>query len=122
MTKQINKKAANLVPDNVLYSYIRQLIEESKQKVYSVVNAEITMLYWNIGKYINDNIKSDKATDYGKNILPTLSAKLSWSHFVELLSVADALQREFYYTIPTCPKKPCCKASCIKPLNFRNCI
>ncbi|MEO8147643.1 MAG: PDDEXK nuclease domain-containing protein [Bacteroidia bacterium] len=34
-----------------------------------------------------------------ENILPTLLAKLSWSHFIELLSIKDALQREFYYTL-----------------------
>lgn len=29
-------------------------------------------------------------------ILPTLSAKLSWSHFVELLKIENKLKREFY--------------------------
>ncbi len=97
MSKQININ--NQAPDNILYSHIRQLIENSKQRVYSTVNAEITLLYWNIGKYINENLKSDKSSDYGKNILQTLSAKLSWSHFVELLGIDDLLQREFYYTL-----------------------
>ncbi len=32
-------------------------------------------------------------------ILSTLSAKLSWSHFVELLQVKDDLKRNFYATI-----------------------
>lgn len=32
-------------------------------------------------------------------ILPTLSAKLSWSHFVELLQIEDRLKREFYTTM-----------------------
>lgn len=34
-----------------------------------------------------------------ESILQTLSAKLSWSHFVELLGVKDPLQREFYSTL-----------------------
>lgn len=121
--------------ENILYSNIRQLIEQSKQRVLSIVNAEITLLYWNIGQYINENIKTDKSADYGKNILPilsaklveeygkgfsqrnlanmvklfslfpekdilqTLSAKLSWSHFVELLAIGEPLKREFYYTM-----------------------
>lgn len=33
------------------------------------------------------------------NILPTLSAKLSWSHFVELLKISDSLQRDFYISM-----------------------
>lgn len=31
-----------------------------------------------------------------ENILSTLAAKLSWSHFLQLLSVDDSLKREFY--------------------------
>lgn len=36
---------------------------------------------------------------FPENILPTLLAKLSWSHFIELFSLKDALQREFYATL-----------------------
>jgi predicted nuclease of restriction endonuclease-like (RecB) superfamily len=68
--------ANELASENLLYSNIRLLIEESKQRVFTVVNAEITLLYWNIGRYISQNLKTDNSTDYGKNILPTLSAKL----------------------------------------------
>ena len=32
-------------------------------------------------------------------ILSTMSRKLSWSHFVELLQVQDKLKREFYATM-----------------------
>ncbi len=124
-----------LASGNILYTNIRFLIEESKQKVFTTVNAEMTILYWNIGKHINEDIKADRATDYGKsilqtlsaklvaeygkgysqrnlarmvklhdyfpdpNILPTLSAKLSWSHFVEFLGIDDELRREFYYSL-----------------------
>lgn len=34
-----------------------------------------------------------------ESILPTLSAKLSWSHFVELLKIEDTVQRDFYITL-----------------------
>ena len=33
------------------------------------------------------------------NILSTLSTKLSWSHFSELLQIEDKIKREFYYTM-----------------------
>lgn len=135
MNNLTNSRDGELVLDNSLYISIRLLIEESKRKVFTSVNTEMTLLYWNIGKYINENLKTGKSTDYGKNILPTLSAKLvedygkgfsqrnlarmvklydffpdkdifqalsaklSWSHFVELLGISDSLQREFYYTL-----------------------
>jgi predicted nuclease of restriction endonuclease-like (RecB) superfamily len=31
-----------------------------------------------------------------QNILPTLSAKLGWSHFVEIISIDDDLKRDYY--------------------------
>lgn len=135
MNNLTNSRDGELVLDNSLSISIRLLIEESKRKVFTSVNTEMTLLYWNIGKYINENLKTGKSTDYGKNILPTLSAKLvedygkgfsqrnlarmvklydffpdkdifqalsaklSWSHFVELLGISDSLQREFYYTL-----------------------
>lgn len=39
----------------------------------------------------------DYFTDF--EILSTLSTKLSWSHFIELLQIPDKLKREFYTTI-----------------------
>ena len=36
--------------------------------------------------------------------MPTRSAKLSWSHLVELISISDPLQRKFYYTLCTLEK------------------
>jgi len=76
MNNLTNSRDGELVLDNSLYISIRLLIEESKRKVFTSVNTEMTLLYWNIGKYINENLKTGKSTDYGKNILPTLSAKL----------------------------------------------
>lgn len=36
---------------------------------------------------------------HNKEILQTLSAKLSWSHFVKLISIEDENKREFYITM-----------------------
>jgi DUF1016 N-terminal domain len=34
-----------------------------------------------------------------QKIVATLSQQLSWSHFVELIKIDDALKREFYLTM-----------------------
>jgi predicted nuclease of restriction endonuclease-like (RecB) superfamily len=96
------------------------------------VNSGMTLLYWNIGRRINEEVLQNKRAEYGKQILPTLSAKLveeygngysernikrmvdfaaifpdfeivatlsqqlSWSHFIEIIPLKEALQREFY--------------------------
>ena len=118
-----------------LYNRITELIENARRNVAVKVNSEMTLLYWNIGKDITDNVLKNKKAEYGKSIiqklskklvieygrgygvrnifrmlkfyeyfsdfeiLSTLSTKLSWSHFVELLQIDDKIKREFYTTI-----------------------
>jgi len=53
-------------------------------------------MYWHIGKLINDEILQNKRAEYGKEIVVTLSRQLSWSHFLALLPLQDALKIEFY--------------------------
>jgi len=71
------------------------------------------------GKSVISDLSKELTKDYGKGysqrnlfsmvrffevfsnqqILQTLSAKLSWSHFVKLFYIEDALKREFYITM-----------------------
>jgi predicted nuclease of restriction endonuclease-like (RecB) superfamily len=59
-----------------LFTNIFQLIEDSKNNVAIAVNAELTMLYWNIGKLIKDEILKNERAGYGKRIVETLSREL----------------------------------------------
>jgi predicted nuclease of restriction endonuclease-like (RecB) superfamily len=61
-----------------LFSEIKDLIDSSKSRVASVVNTEMTMLYWHIGKRINDEVSGhNRAESYGKQIVATLWRQLS---------------------------------------------
>lgn len=66
--------------DKVLLHDIRRLIEEARASVAVTVNAALTMLYWQIGKQINDEILKGERAEYGAAILSTLSAKLVIDH------------------------------------------
>ena len=115
-----------------LYNDISFLIEQSKKHVALVVNKEMTLLYWYIGKTISTSLLKNKRADYGESIIATLSQQLSiaygkgftasninrminfykkfndeqkiatlsqqlsWSHFIELIVLDDALKKEFY--------------------------
>lgn len=57
-------------------SDIKLLIEQSRQNAALAVNAEITLLYWKVGKRINDEILGNARAEYGKQIVQTLSAQL----------------------------------------------
>ena len=60
-----------------LYTEVTQLIEQSKQNVAVAVNAEITLLYWNVGKRINNEVLNNERAEYGKKIVQSLSAQLT---------------------------------------------
>jgi predicted nuclease of restriction endonuclease-like (RecB) superfamily len=60
-----------------LLSGITEIIEKSKTKAAVFLNSETTVLYWSIGKFINENLKTQKRTSYGNKIVATLSQQLT---------------------------------------------
>jgi predicted nuclease of restriction endonuclease-like (RecB) superfamily len=68
--KEINKT-------DKLFSEIRSLIEKSRRQVAVSINSEITILYWNIGKTINNEILKNKRAEYGKQVISSLSKQLT---------------------------------------------
>ena len=70
----MNKK--ELTANSELFTEIRSLIETSRQKVAVTVNAEMSMLYWHIGKRIRREVLQGKRAEYGKQIIASLSQHL----------------------------------------------
>jgi predicted nuclease of restriction endonuclease-like (RecB) superfamily len=64
-------------PYHPLFTSISQLIAESKQQVAVAVNAEITLLYWKVGKRINEEILANERAEYGKQVVATIAKQLS---------------------------------------------
>lgn len=63
--------------NKVLLQSIVTLIDGARRRVAATVNSELTLLYWNIGKQINDVVLYNARADYGKNIVIELSQELS---------------------------------------------
>lgn len=63
-----------IAPD--LVQEISLLIEESKQQVVRTANSALTMLFWQVGKRVNDEILKNDRAQYGKQIIATVSAQL----------------------------------------------
>jgi len=61
----------------VLIDDIVQLIQQGQRRVATEVNSTIVLLYWTIGKRINDEILSDQRADYGNQIIDNVSTQLS---------------------------------------------
>lgn len=122
--------------DNKIISDIRALIVQSRFRVASTVNTAMTLMYWHIGERINREVLGGERAAYGKQIVATLSqkltkeyggsqfsvknlnrmrlfaerfpdlsiwtplvSKLSWSHFLQVISIEDDLKRQFYLTM-----------------------
>jgi hypothetical protein len=52
-----------------LITDLRTLINEARNKVALIINTEITLLYWHIGKRINEEVLGNQRAEYGKQIL-----------------------------------------------------
>jgi len=63
--------------EQVLLTDLSQLIEQSKQFVIVQANSVMTMLFWNVGKRINEDVLQNKRADYGKQIVATLARQLT---------------------------------------------
>lgn len=124
----MNKKMNKINKD--IYSSIKELMDNARNKVAIEVNNILIQTYWEIGRIIveEEQGNSDRAEygkqlvtdlskrltkEYGKGfsksnlfnmrnfylsfpIFQTLSGKLSWSHYCELLSISDDNKRSFY--------------------------
>jgi hypothetical protein len=52
------------------------LIEESKHQVVKAANSALTILFWQVGKRINDEILNNERAEYGKQIITNVSNHL----------------------------------------------
>jgi hypothetical protein len=94
---------------------IRELIEKSRQELAVTVNSTMTLLYWQIGKRINNEVLKNKRAEYGEKIIFTLSKQLKneydsgWSEkqlrhclrFAEIFpdeEIVSALRRQLSWT------------------------
>lgn len=75
MIKRTIPTNLEIVPVTLLGD-LRNLIDDARQKVASAVNSELTLLHWRIGQRIHKQVLSGQRAQYGKEILPTLSAAL----------------------------------------------
>ncbi len=63
--------------DHRLFADVRHLIDAARQRVASVVNAELTQLYWQIGRRINSEILQGQRAEYGKQVIAELAKQLA---------------------------------------------
>ena len=55
---------------------ISALIEESKQQVVRTANSTLTLLFWQVGKRINEEVLKNERAQYGKQIIADVATQL----------------------------------------------
>jgi len=76
--EDIQHKPLSLNPINeiTLFNQISKIIEKRKNRAGMYANREVTLMYWEIGRYIGSVLLGGERAEYGKKILATLSQNL----------------------------------------------
>ncbi len=102
-------------PHATLVTDIRLLIDSARQRVALAVNAELTLLYWQVGRRVQTEVLQGGRAVYGQEVVKVLAAGLSaeygkgWSekqlrHCLRLAetfadeAILSALRRELSWT------------------------
>jgi len=73
MSDSITIQNCNIMP---LVDDLRQIINQTRNRVAVNVNAELTLMYWHIGERINREVLGNERAEYGKQIVATVSQQL----------------------------------------------
>ena len=104
------------IESSMVYLQIKELMKNARKQVSVKINNILVQTYQEIGKIIiEDEQKNNERAEYGKKILKelsnlqnmrqfylkypicqTVSGKLSWFHYCEILSISDDKERAFY--------------------------
>jgi predicted nuclease of restriction endonuclease-like (RecB) superfamily len=59
-----------------LFGEIKQLIDQSRRQVAQTVNSAISLLYWKVGKRLQEEVLLHQRAEYGKEIIHNLAQQL----------------------------------------------
>jgi len=66
----------NPINETNLFNHISKIIEKRKNRAGMYANREVTLMYWEIGRYIGSVLLGGERAEYGRKILATLSQEL----------------------------------------------
>jgi len=124
MLQQQDKQLVDTKEYDNLLQELRDILAKGQYTAYKAVDNIRVQTYWQMGeRIVREELKHKDRADYGKllisrlaidlgigervlydivrfyrvyNILQTVSAKLSWSHYVDLIKMEVDKEREFY--------------------------
>ena len=92
--KALKTQSAASINEASLLKHITKIIESRKNRAGAYANREVTLMYWEIGRYIGSVLLGGERAEYGKQILATLSQELirKYGKSFELRSLRRMIQ------------------------------
>lgn len=91
------------VDKTILFSEIKEIILQSRQRIFRIANSVLLETYWQIGKLIiEDEQQGNKRAEYGKAVLKTLAKQLTFEFGKGFDESNLRNMRTFYRAFPIC--------------------
>jgi predicted nuclease of restriction endonuclease-like (RecB) superfamily len=74
--QELSLRGETQIDENLLFEYVAKIIETRKSRAGAYANREITLMYWEVGHYVNSIVLDGGRAEYGKRIVATLSSQL----------------------------------------------
>ena len=85
---------------NCIYEHISALIDQRREAARNIVNNAMVSMYWNIGKYLVDEVLQNQKPEYGKRIIENISNRLSENYGSGFDKSAVTRMIQFYQEFP----------------------
>ena len=74
--KELATQSGTQLVETQIFERVANIIETRKSRAGAYANREVTLMYWEIGHYVNSVVLEDERAAYGKRIVTTLSSQL----------------------------------------------
>lgn len=91
------------ISEDSLFQSVKEIIRQSREKVFRIANSTLLLTYWQIGKLIvEDEQQGKERAEYGKQTLKNLSKRLSLEFGKGFDESNLRNMRSFYQAFPNC--------------------
>lgn len=66
----------NIISNHDLLKDLMSIIDHGKREAFVRVNSALILVYWQVGKRINEDVLQEKRAAYGKQVVPSISIQL----------------------------------------------
>ena len=99
-TKMKNELSEYKYITNDFYQNVKEIIEQSRKRIYRNIASEILVAYWQIGKMIVEKQGGDTRAEYGSGLVKELSIQMTKDFGPGYNERSLRFMRQFYMLFP----------------------